>query len=77
MVIKWLVENEEDFKIEYTPKGNPKPKYYDIADSIVIAKAGYYLFEEGKKLTCYHKDIKDENNKKSIKKNDKRRAWNI
>ena len=31
------------FIVEYTKSGNLKPKYYDIADSIVIAKAGYEL----------------------------------
>lgn len=40
IVIKHLLDNEPDFTVEYTPSGNPKPKYYDIADSIVIARAG-------------------------------------
>ena len=45
VVMKWLLDNEDGFSVEYTKKGNPKPKYYDIADSIVIAKAGHYLSE--------------------------------
>lgn len=62
VVMKWLLDNEDGFSVEYTKKGNPKPKYYDIADSIVIAKAGHYLSEEGKKYTCYNKEISNENN---------------
>jgi len=62
VVMKWLLDNEDGFSVEYTKKGNPKPKYYDIADSIVIAKAGHYLSEEGKKYTCYNKEISNETN---------------
>jgi Holliday junction resolvasome RuvABC endonuclease subunit len=39
-VVKWLLDKEPSFEIQLTPKGNPKPKYFDIADAIVIAKAG-------------------------------------
>jgi len=39
-IIKWLLDNESSFKVEYTTHGNPKPKYYDIADAIIVAKAG-------------------------------------
>jgi Holliday junction resolvasome RuvABC endonuclease subunit len=39
-VIQWLLDNEPSFSVELTHKGNPKPKYYDIADAIVVAKAG-------------------------------------
>ena len=39
-ILKWVSAAYPDFKIEYTHKGNPKPKYYDIADAIVIANAG-------------------------------------
>ena len=42
-VVKFLLDNEPKFIVEYTKSGNLKPKYYDIADSIVIAKAGYEL----------------------------------
>ena len=43
VVIEYLVANEPDFSIEYTKHGNPKPHEFDRADSLVIAKAGYYL----------------------------------
>lgn len=44
-VMKFLLEKEEDFSkiVEYSKKGNVVPKYYDIADALVIAKAAYYL----------------------------------
>ena len=41
VVLNYLLENESKFDIEYTKFGNPKPKYYDMADSIIIAKAGF------------------------------------
>ena len=47
-VVKFLLDNEPCFVVEYTKSGNLKPKYYDIADSIVIAKAGYELVEQRK-----------------------------
>ena len=40
-VVQFLLDNEPNFVAEYTKAGNIKPQYYDIADSIVIAKAGY------------------------------------
>jgi|TARA_R110001583_G_scaffold53397_11_gene164757 Holliday junction resolvasome RuvABC endonuclease subunit len=39
-ILEWVLDKYPDFSIEYTHKGNPKPKYFDIADAIVIAKAG-------------------------------------
>ena len=47
-VVKFLLDNEPKFTVEYTKSGNLKPKYYDIADSIVIAKAGYELVQQRK-----------------------------
>jgi Holliday junction resolvasome RuvABC endonuclease subunit len=47
-VVKFLLDNEPKFVVEYTKSGNLKPKYYDIADSIVIAKAGHTLVEQRK-----------------------------
>ena len=47
-VVNFLLDNEPCFVVEYTKSGNLKPKYYDIADSIVIAKAGYALVEQRK-----------------------------
>ena len=38
-VVAWLLENVSNFDVEYTAHGNPKPKYYDIADAIVVAMA--------------------------------------
>jgi len=48
VVMEWLLENEPDFKIEYTSKKNPKPKYYDMADSLIITKAAHCLLERAK-----------------------------
>jgi len=44
-VLKFLLDNMADFKVEYTKHGNPKPGYYDRADSIVIARAGHALWK--------------------------------
>jgi len=40
VVLKFLLDNEPSFVIDYTSHGNPKPESYDRADSLVIAKAG-------------------------------------
>lgn len=48
VVLNFLLDNEPAFNVEYTSAGNPKPKYYDIADSIVIARAGQKLVEQRK-----------------------------
>ena len=40
VVLQHLLENEKAFNIEYTRHGNPKPESYDMADAIIIAKAG-------------------------------------
>ena len=39
-ILKWVLDKYPDFSVEYTKHGNPKPKYFDIADAVVIAKAG-------------------------------------
>ena len=39
-VLKFLLDSEPQFTIEYTRHGNPKPESYDRADSLVVAKAG-------------------------------------
>ena len=49
VVLEHLLQHEPAFKIEYTKHGNPKPQFYDRADSIIIAKAGYYLVQESVK----------------------------
>ena len=43
------IEKQGLLEVEYTKHGNPKPQYYDRADSIIIAKAGYYLVKENAK----------------------------
>ena len=40
VVLKFLLDNEPGFVIDYTRNGNPKPESYDRADSLIIAKAG-------------------------------------
>ena len=39
VIMQWALDNEEDFSVEYTHKGNPKPQYFDMADSLVLARA--------------------------------------
>jgi len=41
VVLKFVLDNEPKFMIEYTKHGNPKPGSYDRADSYIIAKAGW------------------------------------
>ena len=41
VVIKYIVDNVSDVLIEYTKHGNPKPQCFDMADSWVIAHAGW------------------------------------
>ena len=48
VVVNFLLDKEPKFTVEYTKSGNIKPKYYDIADSIVIAKAGFNLVQQRK-----------------------------
>lgn len=48
VVVQYLLDNEPHFVVEHTKAGNIKPQYYDIADSIVIAKAGYELVQQRK-----------------------------
>jgi len=44
-VLKFLLDKMPAFKVEYTKHGNPKPGYYDRADSVVIARAGHTLWK--------------------------------
>jgi len=46
IVLKYLLDNEEDFSISYTKYGNPVKGSYDMADSVVIAKAGLKLWKK-------------------------------
>jgi len=45
VVMKHFLDNE-DFGIVYTKKGNIQKYCYDMADAIVVARAGYYLLQE-------------------------------
>jgi len=47
-IIKWFLDKYPSYVIEYTSYGNPKPKYYDIADAVVIALAGLNDINEKK-----------------------------
>ena len=49
VVIKHVVDNVPDVLIEYTKHGNPKPQCYDMADSWVIARAGWLDWQKKKK----------------------------
>ena len=46
IVIQYIIDNVPDVAIVYTKHGNPKPECYDMADSWVIAKAGYLCQKE-------------------------------
>jgi hypothetical protein len=46
VVLKYLLEHEPAFRIEYTKHGNPVAESYDRADAIVVAKAGYATEQE-------------------------------
>jgi len=46
VVLKYLLDNEPTFKVQYTHKGNPKPESYDRADAIIIARAGDIIERE-------------------------------
>ena len=50
VVIQYIIDNVPDVSIEYTKYGNPKPQCYDMADSWVIAKAGWLNCQNQKKL---------------------------
>ena len=49
VVLKFLLDNEPSFVIDYTRHGNPKPESYDRADSLVIAKAGVICEQKNSK----------------------------
>lgn len=48
VVMQHMLDNEPWFVVEYTKHGNPKPEYFDMADSFVIAKAGLLLCQQNK-----------------------------
>ena len=49
VVLKFLLDNEPGFVIDYTRHGNPKPESYDRADSLIIAKAGVICEQKSSK----------------------------
>jgi len=51
VVMEYLLENEAAFKVEYTRHGNPKAQYFDMADAIVIARAGYRIEQKKQETT--------------------------
>lgn len=47
VVLEWVKEEyKDDFTHEMTKFGNPKPSTYDMADAIVVARAGIELLNE-------------------------------
>ena len=47
VVLKWVETNyKKTFTYEMTRHGNPKPTTYDMADAIVVARAGIELLNE-------------------------------
>jgi hypothetical protein len=48
VVMQYMLDNEDWFVIEYTHHGNPKPEYFDRADSYIVAKAGLLLCQQNK-----------------------------
>lgn len=46
VVLKFLLDNEPGFVVEETRHGNPKTQYFDMADSIVIARAGHTQWKQ-------------------------------
>ena len=41
VVLEAVLDMEPTFKVEYTRHGNPKAGYFDRADGVVLAKAGF------------------------------------
>lgn len=49
IVLNYLLDTEDGFDISYTKYGNPAKGSYDMADSIVIAKAGHHKWKKSSK----------------------------
>jgi len=45
-IIEWTLDNTPSFMVELTRYGNPQSKYYDMADAIIVAKAGLIKLNE-------------------------------
>ena len=48
-VIQYVLDNVPNVPITYTKHGNPKPNCYDMADSWVIARAGWSMCQKKEK----------------------------
>jgi len=48
VVLEHLSRTEPVFTVEYTKFGNPRAEFYDMADAIVVARAGYIFDSRGK-----------------------------
>ena len=46
VVLGQLKSREPTFEIEYTRAGNPQTYYYDMADAIVVARAGHKIINK-------------------------------
>ena len=49
IVMKFFLDNEPNFVVQYTKHGNPKPHFYDQADALVMARAGLKCLKENSK----------------------------
>jgi hypothetical protein len=49
VVLQFVLDNEPQFSVQYTKYGNPRPASYDMADSWVIAKAGFNIWQQKNK----------------------------
>ena len=49
VVMQFVLDNEPQYSVQYTRHGNPRAECFDKADSWVIAKAGYILWQQEKK----------------------------
>jgi len=47
VIVEHVLKTEENFEVEYTRAGNPRPHFFDMADAIVIARAGKKILENG------------------------------
>jgi hypothetical protein len=48
VAMQYNIDKTPEFSVEYTRAGNPKPKYYDISDALIIARAGGIICQEKK-----------------------------
>jgi len=46
VVMEHLLSTDDDFNVEYTYRGNPRPQYYDMADALIVARAGQIIEKE-------------------------------